>query len=103
MIEESTSDIPQTLLQTNQLEAELKQAKARAREQEEHFAAKASKPRPTDLKQVRILKEYRTQVPRPGVPNAYDDRLYHVGEIAEMQAWKVKDLIERGVAEEVSA
>ena len=33
---------------------------------------------PTDPVKVRFLKEYRTQIPRPGVPNAYDDKLYLV-------------------------
>lgn len=48
---------------------------------------------------VRFLKEYRTQIPRPGVANAYDDTLYHVGEIVEIPAWKIKDLVAFGIVE----
>jgi hypothetical protein len=48
---------------------------------------------------VRFLKEYRTQIPRPGVSNAYDDKLYHVGEIVNNPAWKVKDLVACGIVE----
>jgi len=60
------------------------------------------KPNPDDLVEVRFLKEYRTQVPRPGEPNAYDDKLFLIGEIAEMQRWKAEDLLKRGIVELVA-
>lgn len=59
------------------------------------------KPGPSEPVKVRILKEWRTQIPRPGVPNAFDDRLYRVGEVIEVPRWKVEDLQKKGIAEVV--
>lgn len=82
----------------NSIEAELKQAEERAQAKEEHFKT-PSKPKPNDPLQARFLKDYRTQVPRPGVPNAFDDRLYLAGEVAELQRWEAEKLSERGIVE----
>ena len=60
---------------------------------------------PTDPEKVRILAPdgYRTQIPLPDNPHKYVDHLYSAGEIAEFQHWKAKDLIERGIAEAMTA
>lgn len=62
--------------------------------------ASTKKPDPTDLEKVRILARdgYRTQIPLPGNPNKFADRLYSFGEIIEVQRWRANDLIKRGVA-----
>ena len=72
-----------------------------AQVKEEH----TKKPAPTDPEKVRILAPdgYRTQIPLPDNPHKYVDHLYPAGEIAEFQHWKAKDLIERGIAEVVTA
>jgi DNA repair photolyase len=57
---------------------------------------------PYEPVKVRFLKDYRTQVPRPGVSNAYDDRLYLAGEVAEIARWKAEDLLKRGIVELVA-
>ena len=46
-----------------------------------------------------LLKDYRTQIPRPGEPNTFDDVLYDAGKIIEVPQWKAKQLIEKGIAE----
>jgi len=64
--------------------------------------AAKKKPAPTDPVRVRFLKEYRTQIPRTDEPNTYDDKLYLIGEIAELQRWKAEDLLNRGIVELVA-
>jgi hypothetical protein len=89
----------------NSIQADLLWADEQAKAKEDHFqgvAEKHTKPSPSDLVKVRFLKEYRTQIPRPGVPNAYDDKVYLVGEIAELQRWKADDLLKRSIVELVA-
>jgi hypothetical protein len=50
-----------------------------------------------------LLKDYRTQKARPGIPNAFDDVLYKAGTVAAFERWKADQLIERGIAEEAPA
>jgi hypothetical protein len=65
--------------------------------------AKHSKLDPTSLERIRIIKPdgYRTQIHHPENPNKFVDHLYSAGEIVEIQHWKAKDLINRGIAEPV--
>jgi hypothetical protein len=36
------------------------------------------------------------------MPSTYDDKLYLVGDIAELPAWKAVNLVERGIVELVA-
>lgn len=59
-------------------------------------------PEKSDLKQkVRVLNKdgYRTQIPSPEDQFKFVDRLFLAGEIIEVQRWKAKDLLERGIVE----
>ena len=78
------------------------QAKAKEAHDKELAAQYTKKAQPTDPIKVRFVKEYRTQIPRPGVPNAFDDKLYLVGEIAELQRWEAEKLLARGIVELVA-
>jgi phage/plasmid-associated DNA primase len=62
---------------------------------------KTTKPSPSDLEKVRILKRdgYRTQIPLPDNPNKFVDHLFNFSEVVEVQHWRAEDLIERGIAE----
>jgi hypothetical protein len=62
----------------------------------------AIRKKPTDPVKVRFLKDYRTQIPRPGVPNAYDDKLYHAGDVVELQRWNAENLLKREIVELVA-
>jgi hypothetical protein len=68
-------------------------------------AAKRARKDSTDTEKLRIIKPcgYQTQIPLPDNPNKFVDHLFNCGEIAEFQHWKAKDLIERGIAEAVTA
>jgi hypothetical protein len=60
------------------------------------------KPDPDEPHKLHLLKEYRTQIPKPDEPGKWIDKLYNAGEIIEFPAWKVKDLISKGIAAEAS-
>ena len=59
---------------------------------------KYAKPNPNVLVKVRFLKDYRTQISQDE-PNKFIDKMYRAGEVAEIPAWKVADLLARGIAE----
>jgi hypothetical protein len=92
-----------TAIEANSIQADLLRGKEKAKAKEDHFQGVAEKhtkkPSPTDLVKVRFLKEYRTQIPRPGVPNAYDDKIYPISDVAELQRWKAEDLLKRCIVE----
>lgn len=89
-------------MEADLLRAENQRKAAEAHDKEQAAMYTPKKLAPTDLVEVRFLKEYRTQVPRPGFPDAYDDRLYRVGEIATLQRWKAEDLLRKGIVELVA-
>lgn len=90
------------------IEADLRRVEEARAAKEAHFkdvAGKYKKPEPTSPEKLRILAAdgYRTQIPYPGNPNKFVDRVFKRGEIAEFQHWKAVDLIEKGIAERVEA
>ena len=76
------------------------EAKGRAEENEAHANEQAKKY--TKVK-VRIVnpKGYRTQIPHPDNSFKYVDHLYNLGDILEVDANKARDLVERGIVENV--
>lgn len=86
----------EALLKKYNKQYKIKQALANA-------TSSPKKPDPDAPHKLRLLKEWRTNVPRPNVLNAWDDKLYPAGEIVEVPIWKVKDLIAKGIAEEASS
>jgi hypothetical protein len=44
---------------------------------------------------VRFRADYKTEIERPGVPNAWDTHLFHEGETLQVPFWRAKAWIER--------
>lgn len=57
------------------------------------------KPNPNTPCKVRFLKDYRTQIPCNGLPDKFEDKLYLKDELAEIPAYRAKDLIKREIVE----
>lgn len=99
----SSQDRHGIVIGSSRVESEIAKGEQRAQDKEARYKEVAQKyssnKKPDDILKVRFLKEYRTHVPRPGVPNAYDDKLYLIGEIADQQRWRVERLLEKGIVE----
>ena len=83
------------------IKADLHKAEERAKAKEAKFK---TPPKKEDAKvSVRFKIDYKTQLPRPGNPNAFDDREFHEGETLEVSSWQAKLWAGRGVVEVLEA
>jgi P4 family phage/plasmid primase-like protien len=91
------------------IDAQLKQADETTQQKASHDRAQAEKytkkPKedPNAPVIVQFRTDYKTEIERPGEPNAWDPHQFHEGDTLKVPFWRAKTWTERGVAEIVEA